>query len=126
MQATCIEVLMDLPEFVAAHPPAGGFSAWGAQQVVYLQPSHRVRLSVERARDDTGYALWRTDALADAGHSCAHLDSAAFAKGLVAALADELSIVDLKHLVTEFQAELDAMNAQRDAAIARSTTTAAE
>jgi hypothetical protein len=114
-----IEVLKDLNRFVEAHPPAGGFVACGAQQVVYLQPSQRIRISVERARGALGYALWRTDELAEAGHSDAHLDAAAFAKGLVTALADHLSIVDLEQVVGAFQTELDAMNAQRADALSR-------
>lgn len=118
MKAVAAEAadLLALPAFVAAHPPRAPFVVIGDPAAVYLHPFERLILTLERT-PDTGYGLWRSDALGERDICCAAVDSKAFADELVQSLAPHLSIRNLKDLVAATSAELDQRERQRAASI---------
>lgn len=107
--------LADLDAFVAAGP-AATWVAKGSSVVVYHSAHERYQLTREQCPFEpalAGRELHRKDVLAEAGICEAELDSASFAQGLVAALADNLSIRDLEALVAAFSLELATQEALR-------------
>jgi hypothetical protein len=118
-----LEVLQDLPRFVQACPPEAPYlphrgESNDAVTHLYLHAHERVQLQIE-STSDLGYGLWRSEKLAEAGISCDDSDAEAFAAGLVATLADHLSIRNLRAIVDAFQAELDQMEARRQESLAK-------
>lgn len=107
--------LADLGAFVAAGP-AAQWEAKGPSVTVYRSAHERFQLTREQCSFEpelVGREFHRKDVLAEAGICEAELDSASFAQGLVAALADNLSIRDLEALVAAFSQELATQEAQR-------------
>lgn len=103
--------------YVEKHPPSEPF-VQRRESVVYMHPFARLRIGLERT-SDIGYGLWREDHLAEHQICGAQIDSKAFADGLVEALADHMSIRNLRDLLASVQAELCAQEASRRASMAR-------
>ena len=82
--------------------------AWRPVQMTLVahHPRVRWRLTREVADVEIGFGLDRTERLAEEGIFDAEVDTREFARELVRALSEQLSIRDLECLVEEFSREL--------------------
>lgn len=80
---------------------------------LYHSMSSRVVVQHQRSNVPIGVEFSRREQVEEAGVFCAELDSAAFARNLVQALANELSLRDLKLIAQEFSNELEREEAER-------------
>lgn len=94
---------MTLAEFNAAHPPREPFHAKGPAQFAYRTAQARFRMSWEY-NFDGGRGLCRNDAQHEAGIDAAAVDTAQFAKDVLAGLGDHISLSDMEALAAAFQA----------------------
>ena len=111
--------LLDLNQFTTDYPPRDhGDGAWRERESheLFLKPTTRVRLSIDRA-SDLGQGLWRDEKLAEAGIFASDADSLAFAERLNDTLGQHLSIRNLEHLVQVFARQLAESELERQAAI---------
>lgn len=108
--------LLDLAAFNERYPPREPFQE-RERSTIYHHAAQRVVLSWERSAD-VGYGLWRSEKLGEQGVFDAEHDSEQFAKGLLQALVENLSIRDLEHLKNTFAAEYERREAQRQRFIA--------
>lgn len=95
--------LSDMLVHSRLHPPREGWRS-KPKVSVHLHPHVRFSIAAQEA-GDIGYGIWREEELGRLGVHGAELDSKAFAKRLMDALGDHLSIRNLEHL-------LDAVNEQ--------------
>jgi hypothetical protein len=111
--------LLDLNQFATDYPPRDhGHGSWRERETheLYLKPTTRVRLAIDRAPDG-GYGLWRDEKLAEAGIFACDADSLAFAERLNATLGEHLSIRNLEHIIQVFARQLATSEQERQAAI---------
>lgn len=106
---------------LSAYQAAHSSMTWQPARTALVAHHPRIRWRVTRevADADIGFGLDRNERLADAGICVAEADTREFAKNLVEALADDLSIRDLKCLVDAFSQELAEQQAQRECRLAR-------
>lgn len=110
----------NLPLSRAAYLGADSRVEWaprGAPAVIYASAQHRWVIQAERGRhpEQSSLGLARTEALAEAGLCAADLDAKALARSLVAALAEDLSLRQLRAIHEAFGQELAAEEARRPA-----------
>ena len=95
---------------------------WGPRGPVshaYQSLSGRFLIQYQRSDAQMGADLVRRDKLQELGIYSSELDSRSFARSLVKALADQLSIRDLEHIVDEFSLELQREESARLVAMSR-------
>lgn len=114
---TSLDTLLDMATYFKEHPPREG-DREGLLKEVFLHPGHRLQIRLLASRD-VGYGLWRDEQLAEKGIFGADHDSRQFAEKLYEAIADDLSIRNLQHLVEVFTLALASEEARRQAALAR-------
>jgi len=106
--------LASMELWCAQNPPLEGWfpHRQAEPKIVHLHPHCRMTIQVEIAAD-LAYGLDRNEHLAEMGVSSAELDSKAFAKSLLGAIQDHLSIANLRDLKEVFSNALDVEEAHR-------------
>jgi hypothetical protein len=110
--------LQPLADFLASQPEIEQSWRVRSSAVVAHHPHKRWRISVETL-PEIGFGLWRDEMLAERGVSSVEGDVREFASGFVAAMADELSIHDLRLLTESFQRELSSALRRREIALSK-------
>lgn len=109
--------LTPIDKFIDKYPPREPFVQHSVA-MVYLHAGSRFQIAYERT-GDIGYGLWRDDELAELGISGAIEDSAAFGKGLIQAIGDQMSLRNLWDLRDALNAEIAEQEASRQRHIAQ-------
>lgn len=94
------EVLTNMKAWSEAHPPRDGWQQ-KSSHVVHLRPHVRMHITFEQS--EIGYALDRTEKLAEQGIFDAQLDSEQFACELMKAIGPDLSRRNLEDLIAEIK-----------------------
>lgn len=102
---------LPIQKFVEAYPPREPF-VQRSISTVYLHAGSRFQIAYERS-GDIGYGLWRDDKLGELGISGHIEDSTAFGKDLIEALADQLSLRNLRDLREALNAEIATQEERR-------------
>lgn len=107
---------LPIEKFVEAYPPREPF-VQRSISTVYLHAGSRFQIAYERS-SDIGYGVWRDEKLGEMGISGHIEDSAAFGKDLIEALADQMSLRNLRDLQNALSEEIAAQEEQRRQRIA--------
>lgn len=91
-----------LAQYVEAFPPREPFVARGPEMLAWRTANTRFRMSWEHSAD-IGHGLGRNEVMAEAGIDACSLDTAQFARDVLAGLGDNISLSDLDALVEAFQ-----------------------
>jgi hypothetical protein len=109
--------LEDIAVYAGRFPPREPFVERLSKQV-FQHPHVRWTLSLEQT-SDLGYGLHRDDLLAERGVFGAEVDAKNFAKNLLAAIGDHMSLREAECLLSALQADVEERRKDRATAIAR-------